>query len=387
MLHNTQVSMMGLILVILLMSLNTVSTLTHASDNPLKLNKTNTGDYYYVENKVQIDFNLERSGSVFNEIFPNFQSDLSSFEHKTSSFAALLDAPTPKPLTPEETRAAIAEAMLNPLSNLWILFMQNDTISYGGDGLDLLNEDSKIQNITLLMPVLSMQLTQDWRLIFRPVIPFVSYDTIDSIDISSNTVGNLNIPGINFKRENGLGDIVLWSAFSNQYQPPFIWGFGPTIMLNTASDDKLGTGKNSAGPMLLAVSLTEKWVIGAVAQHWWSFSGEDTITIDTSNGPVSLDRPDVSLTDFQPIIRYRYSAVTNIGLAPNWRYNWETKQADIPVGIGFDTMVNWGGLPAKLAVEAYYFIESDDRFGPQWQIRFIYAPVVPAPAWSKKPLF
>ncbi len=72
------------------------------------------------------------------------------------------------------------------------------------------------------------------------------------------------------------------------------------------------------------------------AQHWRSFAGEDTITVNTSLGQVQANRPDVSLTDVQPIIRYRVSNVTNIGLAPNWRYNWETEQLSLPLGMGGD---------------------------------------------------
>ena len=35
----------------------------------------------------------------------------------------------------------VAEAMLNPLSYLWLLFMQNDTTWYDGDILEALDKD------------------------------------------------------------------------------------------------------------------------------------------------------------------------------------------------------------------------------------------------------
>jgi hypothetical protein len=295
-------------------------------------------------------------------------------------------AATPNPSNED---AAIAEAMLNPLSNLWLLFSQNDTYWYGGDLVDDLDEDRKRQNVTLLMPVISQQLTENWKMIFRPVVPIVSYETVDNVDISqgTNPSEGFGIDNVDFERERGLGDIVLWTAFSKQYTPPYIFGFGPTFMLDTASKDSLGTGKFSAGPMALAFSITEKWVIGGVAQHWWSFAGEDKVEVDTNLGTFKRERPDVNLTDFQPVIRYRYSAMTNIGMAPNWRYNWETDQADIPIGLGFDTLVKIGKLPAKIGVEAYYYVEKSDDFGPDFQLRFLFVPVVPSPARSKIPLF
>ena len=96
-------------------------------------------------------------------------------------------------------------------------------------------------NTTLIMPVLSMQLTEKWKTIFRPVIPIYSFETVDNLNVSVDNVGEPTI-GVDFERETGLGDIVLWTAFSKQYKPPFVWGLGPTVMLDTATNDQLGTG-------------------------------------------------------------------------------------------------------------------------------------------------
>lgn len=280
---------------------------------------------------------------------------------------------------------AIGEAMANPLSYLWLLFTQNDTIWYDGDIADALGEDAKVQNTYMLNPVLSFQLTDNWKTIVRPVIPINSFETVGNVDVSTTTPGD--VTGVDFDRETGLGDIVLWTAFSNRYKPPFVLGFGPTLMFDTATEDQLGTGKFSAGPMGLAFAITEKWIIGTIAQHWWSYAGEDDISVDTSGGPVRVDRPDVNLTDVQPVIRYRLSPTTNIGMAPNWRYNWESDQLSLPLGLGGDTLVKIGKLPVKIGLEAYYYVERDDDFGPQFQIRFLFVPVMPSPEWSRRPLF
>jgi len=284
-----------------------------------------------------------------------------------------------------EEMAKMAEALANPLSYLWLAFIQNDTKWYDGDLLDTLNEDSKVQNTLLIQPVMSFQLTEKWKTIFRPVIPINSFETVGNVDITTGTVPE--ITGVDFDRETGLGDIVLWTAFSKQYTPPFVFGFGPTVMLPTATEDQLGTGKWSAGPMALAVGITEKWIVGGVFQHWWSFAGDDDFDIDTSLGPVTVERADVNLTDFQYILRYRKSPFTGFGMAPNIQYNWETDELSLPVGGGFDTLIKIGKLPVKIGAEVYYYVVQDDQFGPKWQLRLLFVPVLPSPNWSRKAIF
>jgi hypothetical protein len=275
--------------------------------------------------------------------------------------------------TPEQ----IAEMIKNPLGYLWLLFIQNDTTWYNGDIPDRLGEGrSKPQNSFLVQPVLSMQFTQGWRWILRPVIPINSYRVPTGFTLTTNQPPPSDID-LKFERKTGLGDIVLLNAFSTNEgaKPPNIVGAGLTTMFNTATEDVLGTGKWSAGPAGLALHIGEKWMYGVIAQHFWSFAGDD-------------NRADVNLTDIQPIIRYLLTQETSIGMQPNWRYNWERDEwAQIPLGLGFDTMIKLGPVPTKIGLEFYYHVERPDELGPEWQIRFLLTPVVPAPAWSRKPLF
>ncbi|MEX1352081.1 MAG: hypothetical protein AB1Z31_30655, partial [Desulfobacterales bacterium] len=136
----------------------------------------------------------------------------------------------------EPSEEEIAEAINNPLSYLYLLWVQNDTMWWSGDLLDKLDEDDKVMNTTLIQPIMPVQLTENWKAIFRPIIPINSFDTISGFDIIEDEQEG-PILDTNFDRETGLGDIVLWTAFSNQYKPPNVFGFGPTVMMDTASDD------------------------------------------------------------------------------------------------------------------------------------------------------
>lgn len=270
----------------------------------------------------------------------------------------------------------VGELMANPFSYLWFGMIQNDTQWWDGDLLDMSGEDTKIMNTTLIQPVMSFQFTQESRLIFRPVIPINSFDTISNFDIIEDEPEG-PVLGTDWDRKTGLGDIVLWAAYSPQYTPPLVYGFGPTIMMDTASSDDLGTGKWSAGPMATVVHISDKWIMGGVAQHWWSFAGDS-------------DRDSVNMTDIQPILRYRLNASTNIGLAPNIRCNWSAESGErwqIPLGLGASTVVMLGPLPLGIGVEGYYYVERPDTLGPEYQFRFFITPVFKAPEWSRIPFF
>ncbi|WP_297696734.1 hypothetical protein, partial [uncultured Eudoraea sp.] len=282
----------------------------------------------------------------------------------------------------EYTQEQINEMMNNPLGELWMLFVQNDTTWYDGDALDFLGEDKKIFNTTTIMPVMAMQLTEDVKYIFRPVIPIHYWDA------PSVSRGNAQYPGgdlpftVDFERETELGDIVLWNAFATNEmaKPPNIYGVGVTLMLDTATEDVFGTGKNSAGPMALAFHIGEPggWILGTVVQHWWDFSGDD-------------DRQDVNMTNIQYVAFYRLTAETNIGFGgPNITINHEAdsgQKVTFPVGLGWNTTTKIGPLPVKIGVELYKYIESPDNFGADYGMRLIFSPVVPSPAFSKIPIF
>lgn len=266
------------------------------------------------------------------------------------------------------TDAEIAEMINNPLSSLWLFFSQNDTVWYNGD----ITGKDRVLNTLLLNPVMPMQLTEDIKWIFRPAIPINSFESPSGIKPGVP-------PSLDWDRETGIGDIVLFNVFATEEsaKPPNIFGAGFTTMLDTATDDSLGLGKWSAGPAVLGMHITDKWIYGVIYQHWWSFAGDD-------------DRDDVNLSDLQYILRYRLTSETNIGLAPNIRYNWDADSDNalsLPVGIGADTMVKLGKIPVKIGLETYYYIETPDDFGPEWQVRLIFTPVLPSPGWAKNPLF
>lgn len=281
------------------------------------------------------------------------------------------------------TQAQINEMINNPIGELWLLYGQNDTTWYDGDALDFLGEDKKIFNTTTIMPVMAFQFTENWKWIFRPVIPIQYWDAPSVSHGTPTHYPGGTIPAeVDFDMETGLGDIVLWNAFATNEmaKPPNVFAFGVTTMLDTATEDVFGTGKTSVGPMALAfhVGQPKEWIYGTVVQHWWSVDGD-------------RDRDDVNMTNIQYVAFYRLNEETNIGFgSPNITVDWEAdsgQQWTVPVGLGWNTMIKLGKLPVKIGLEVYKYVEQPDSFGAEWGLRLIFSPVVPKPAFSKRPIF
>ena len=278
----------------------------------------------------------------------------------------------------EYSKAEVAEMLANPLSFLWMMAMQSDTIFMDGD---LPGADKVTLNRLTVMPVMPFQLTEEYKLMFRPWIPYCTYDlpwkNRDNFIYDSPGFQNLPTGIKDTDTRGGLGDMGFWAMMASQEgtRPPFIYGLGITTMFDTASKDQFGFGQNSIGPTALAFYVREKWVIGGILQHWWSYYGDD-------------DRSDVNLTDFQYIIRYRINRSTSVGCTPNAQYNWESDSFTFPVGLGADKLVYIGKLPIKIGIEAYYYIESDpDELHNDWHLRFFAIPVLPSPNWTRRPRF
>jgi len=210
--------------------------------------------------------------------------------------------------------------------------------------------------------VLPLRLTEDWNLITRPVLPIVSAP-IPQLDGS-------------FDRETGLGDIALMSLLSPADPRGLIWGAGPSFLFPSATPRELGSEQWSLGPAAVGLFLTKKWVIGALAQQWWSYAGDD-------------DRRDVSLLNLQYFV-YRFLPNRwQVGLgSPVISANWKAPSGDkwtVPIGLGVAKTFLLGRMPFQVGFEASYAVVHPDTFGQRWNFRLQFKPVVPA--LIQKPLF
>jgi len=192
-----------------------------------------------------------------------------------------------------------------------------------------------------VQPVIPMSLNDDWNLIVRTIVPVIDAES--------------PAPGI--EDASGLGDIVQ-SFFFSPKQPTaggWIWAVGPALLWPSATDDLLGGEQWGAGPTALFLKQENGWTYGALANHLWSYAGND-------------DRAEVNVTFIQPFLSYTTPKQTTLGLNTESSYNWDSGDWTVPINLTVSQLVKIGGNPVQFFAGVRWYAESPDG-GPEWGLR------------------
>ena len=155
-----------------------------------------------------------------------------------------------------------------------------------------------------------------------------------------------------------LGDIVFTAFLSPAKPKKFIWGLGPALLLPSATDDFLGTGKWALGPSVVVLDMQGSWVYGIVASNVWSFVGDE-------------ERGDVNLMSLQYFVNYNLPDGWYLTSAPIISSNWDADSGNkwtVPVGGGFGKITRIGKQPVNFSAQAYYNAVTPE-LGASWQLR------------------
>jgi hypothetical protein len=241
-----------------------------------------------------------------------------------------------EPVNSEAAAAELAKKLANPISSLIsvpIQFNYDENIGPRDKG--------SISKVTV-QPVIPMPLNDDWNVISRTIVPFLwQNDLAPTVD-----------------DEAGLGDITQ-SFFFSPKEPTsggLVWGVGPVLLFPTATDDQLGGEKWGAGPTAVGLVQRGPWTAGLLANHIWSFAGED-------------DRDDVNATFVQPFLSYITKTKTTFGLASESTYNWETDEWSVPINATVSQLLKLGSMPVQISGGVRYWAESPENGPEDWGFR------------------
>ena len=222
---------------------------------------------------------------------------------------------------------ALAKEAQNPIANLISVPFQNNLTPGMGP-----NEDNTL-NVLNIQPVVPFALSKDLTLVTRTILPVLSQPT---------PAGT----------QNGIGDLNPSFFFVPKGKGPWTLGFGPTLVLPTASASSLGSGKWSAGPAAVAVYSKGPWVAGALLNNVWSFAGDN-------------DRGAVSAFLLQPFINYNLPNGWYLVTSPIVTANWRAASGDqwiVPVGGGVGRVFRVGRQPINASLQAYANVVKPDKF-------------------------
>jgi hypothetical protein len=242
--------------------------------------------------------------------------------------------PDPQPLqsSPEAAQAAgsegLAEQAQNPIANLIsVPFQNNATLGMGPD------EDQTL-NVLNIQPVVPFRLNDDLTLVTRTILPVVSQ------------------PGPEGNNSNGIGDLNPTFFFVPKLPGRWTVGFGPTLVLPTASRDELGSGQWGMGPAAVAVYTRGPWVTGGLVNQIWSVAGDS-------------DRRSLNQFLVQPFVNYNLPNGWYLVSSPIITANWQASSDRwlVPVGGGVGRVFRVGSQPVNASLQAYANVAKPDLFG------------------------
>ncbi|MBY5868518.1 hypothetical protein HFN58_27535 [Rhizobium leguminosarum] len=154
----------------------------------------------------------------------------------------------------------------------------------------------------------------------------------------------------------GLGDLTLMDIFILPKQGDVTLGIGPLLVVPTATDESLGSGKWQIGAAGVVVAPQSWGLLGGLVTYQTSFAGVE-------------DREDVNLLTVQPILNINLSDGWYLRSSATWNFNLESGSSYIPVGAGVGKVFQLDkGVTMNAFVEPQYTVWHDGAGAPRWQI-------------------
>ena len=248
----------------------------------------------------------------------------------------------------QQSNEELAKAVQNPLASMISIPFQNNTnFNYGPD-------KSGTQNILNIQPVVPLA---DGRIITRTIFPLLWQPQFES-----NSSGSYKQTSTNM----GLAD-VNFTAFYAPKSKGVVWGIGPIITIPTGYT--YSTHNWGIGPSFVLLKITKKFTFGGLINNIWSITNNE-------------DGQSFNNFLLQPFINYNFPGGKGwyLSFSPIITANWLAESGQqwiVPLGLAGGKIVRLGKLPLNCQTGAYYNVIRPD-YGPEWQLRFQIAILLPS---------
>ncbi|HPU16195.1 MAG TPA: hypothetical protein PK808_08915 [Polymorphobacter sp.] len=236
--------------------------------------------------------------------------------------------------------ARLAAQLSNPVAALISVPFQGNWDSGGGP-------DGKGSRYTLnIQPVIPIDISTDWNLISRTILPFITQSHITPGPATGQT---------------GFGDTTQ-SLFLSPKAPAggwLIWGAGPAFLIPTGTSAPLTSGKWAAGPTAVALTQKDGWTVGILANQLWSFAGD-------------ANRGKVSAMFVQPFVSFTTKSFTTYGINTETTCNWELtgNQCAVPINVTVGQLMKIGDQRVSFTAGGRYYV-SRPAGTAEWGLRFV----------------
>ncbi|MXV53231.1 hypothetical protein GS399_19875 [Pedobacter sp. HMF7647] len=238
--------------------------------------------------------------------------------------------------TEKQSAQALADKLSNPVASMISVPFQNNT-DWG------IGDYNGSKNTLNFQPVIPITLSKNLNLITRLVLPFITQQDV---------LG----PGTH---ETGLADATISGFFSSSHpKNGFIWGFGPALLIPTATSEYLGTKKFGVGPTALVLKQGKGNTVGFLANQLWSVAGDK-------------DRQDVNQLFVQPFFSHSFKSGAALGGNMELTQNWEGHTITLFLNPVISGITKIGKQPVQLAVGPRIPLAGPDAVRPAFGIRSV----------------
>ena len=257
----------------------------------------------------------------------------------------------------------LAKELSNPATPLASITNAFELYTFKGDQP---GADSQTSFSYSFQPSIPFPLDNGKLLFFRPLIPVLLDEPVFNPARNNFDSKGVDLGDISFDLAYGGNHDI---AYGNTDKDIGMFSlFGIFASLPTATDDAVGSQQLRLGPEVV-LGLIKKWgVVGFLATHSWDVGGSNN--------------EDFSTTTIEYFYAYGLGGGWQIAGGPTIEANWEANSSEIwtvPIGIGIEKTTLIGNTPWNFALEAHYYVEQPDSFGPEFLFIFQVTPVITNP--------